>query len=72
MSVAALQWSLATPFGIRIDEEKDAWHTGHIDDMVRLDGGDAGMLVASQTGGVWIATATFCGSTDWPGEYPVS
>ncbi len=54
MSASALQWSLVTPFGIVIDEEKDAWHTGHINDMVQLDGGEAGMLVASQTGGVWI------------------
>ena len=27
---------------------------GHINDMVQLDGGAAGMLVASQTGGVWM------------------
>ena len=54
MSVAALQWSLATPFGIAIDEDNDAWHTGHVNDMVQLDGGAAGMLVASQTGGVWL------------------
>ena len=50
MAVAAPQWSLATPFGIDIDEEKDAWHTGHINDMVQLDGGATGMLIASQTG----------------------
>ena len=50
MSVTALEWSLATPFGIAIDEDKDASHTGHIKDVVQLDGGAAGMLVAFQSG----------------------
>src|ERR1700741_4560989 len=61
MAVGNLQWSLATPFGIAIDENNDVWHTGHINDMVQLDGGAGGMLVASQTGGVWsISTGNNC------------
>ncbi len=54
MAIAAPGWSLASPFGIAVDEEHDAWHTGHINDMVRLDDGAGGLLIAAQTGGVWI------------------
>src|ERR1700738_2077812 len=46
-----VKWALANPFGISIDDG-DVWHSGHVNDVLVLDGG-AGLLVATQTGGVW-------------------
>ena len=53
MAGTNVPWSLATPFGIMIDEQNDVWHTGHVNDIVPVDGWAGGMLVAAQTGGVW-------------------
>jgi hypothetical protein len=48
-----VHWSLANPFGIVIDADLDTWWSGRVLDVVELDGGDAGVLVASETGGAW-------------------
>jgi hypothetical protein len=45
------QWTLASRYGIQVDEKQDAWHSGHVNDLLELDSG--GLLVATQTGGVW-------------------
>ena len=49
----SLFWHLASPFGIEIDEAANAWHSGHIDDIIRFTDTPA-MLVASESGGVWL------------------
>ena len=48
---STIRWTLASPFGIQVDEEQDAWFSGHVNDILELDTG--GLLVATQTGGVW-------------------
>lgn len=48
-----VQWELANPYGIAIDEANDVWHAGHVTDLLELDGGESGLLVATETGGVW-------------------
>ena len=30
-----IQWVQPTRFGIRIDEPADAWHAGHVNDVIR-------------------------------------
>jgi len=44
-------WKQANPFGILYDESADAWHAGHVNDVLALDGG--GIVVATDSGGVW-------------------
>ncbi len=51
---ARLHWELANPFGIVIDEATDSWWSGRVFDVLELDGGAAGVLVATETGGVWM------------------
>ena len=48
-----VQWELANPYGIAIDEANNVWHAGHVTDLLELDDGNAGLLVATETGGVW-------------------
>src|SRR4029078_1073532 len=48
-----VKWELANPYGIAVDERNGVWHSGHVTDVLELDGGDAGLLVATETGGVW-------------------
>jgi hypothetical protein len=48
-----VQWELANSYGIAIDEANNVWHAGHVTDLVELEGGDSGLLVATETGGVW-------------------
>ena len=47
-----VQWSLANPFGISIDEASDGWHSGHVNDVLDLANGS--LLAATQSGGVWL------------------
>ncbi len=47
------KWELATPYGISIDAQQDAWWSGHVTDVLELDEGAGGLLIATQTGGVW-------------------
>ena len=52
-----IQWELVSPYGISIDERENAWWSAHVEDVLELDGGDSGLPVAVETGGVWtIAT----------------
>jgi hypothetical protein len=48
-------WDLANIAGIQIDPATDAWHSGHVTDILELPDGDS-LLVASETGGVWSVT----------------
>lgn len=61
-------WQLVTPSGIQVDEP-DVWHAGCCVDMVSL--GQGNLLVASETGGVWLIDGTYSAqplSDDW--EFP--
>jgi hypothetical protein len=49
-----IKWELPSPHGFLINEAQDAWGSGHVEDVLELDGGDSGLLVATQTGGVWM------------------
>jgi hypothetical protein len=51
-----ISWQLANPSGIQIDAAADAWHSGHVTEILRLDDADS-LLVATQTGGVWSVDA---------------
>lgn len=48
-----IKWELLSPFGISINEEQDAWWSGHVTDVLEMDAGIGGLLVATETGGVW-------------------
>jgi hypothetical protein len=49
--MANLSWSPASPFTILIDQGQDAWHAGHVDDILVLD---TGAIVVGTWGGVWL------------------
>lgn len=58
-------WKLASTWGIQlsgnsIDDPKAVWNAGHVNDILILDTGgtstEPSLLVASDTGGVWIVT----------------
>ena len=53
-----IRWELANPHGILIDELKDTWWSGRVFDLLEIDGGDTGLLVATESGGVWFVDAT--------------
>jgi len=46
-------WELVTPKGIAQDEAHNVWHAGHVEDALAL--GTGAVLLATQTGGVWMA-----------------
>lgn len=46
-------WDLVTIEAIAVDEQNAVWHAGHVEDVFPLDG--ARLLIASHTGGVWLA-----------------
>src|SRR5436853_1952548 len=48
-----VQWQLASPFGILIDESKNAWHSGHVNDVIEFTDRSA-IVVATESGGVWV------------------
>src|SRR5262245_47659677 len=48
-----VRWVQASRFGIQIDEEDDAWHSGHVNDIIRLPD-LSGIVVATESGGVWM------------------
>ena len=56
-NIMGVVWGLAIGSGILMNEAEDAWHSGHVSDILPLDGGASGLLVAAHTGGVWTATA---------------
>src|SRR5262245_5964060 len=49
-----VQWRLANPFGIHL-EGTEAWHSGHVNDIVALPD-DRAIVVATESGGVWLIT----------------
>src|SRR6186997_178296 len=62
----AIRWALASPFGILVDETRDVWYSGHVNDILELDTG--GLLVGTETGGVWSVdpvSSTFPLSDEW-------
>ncbi len=66
MADDSIQWTLANPSGILRDEAEDAWHSGHVTDIMKLESG--GLLIATQTGGVWLINennSTLSISHDW-------
>jgi hypothetical protein len=48
-----IQWKQATHFGILSDATANAWHSGHVTEVLQLSDTDA-FLVATETGGVWM------------------
>jgi hypothetical protein len=52
-----LQWKQASHFGIRIDEAANAWHAGHVSDIVEFDEDSYFFAVATETGGVWMVNS---------------
>ena len=65
----SVHWMLANQFGIQVNEDADAWYSGHANDMLELSSG--ALLVASQTGGVWSVPAgggsmAMALSNNWP------
>ena len=50
--VSALNWLPANPFAILIDPAQNAWHAGHINDVLALDSG--GLVLGTDSGGVWL------------------
>ena len=47
-----VKWEQATRYGIQIDEDEEAWHSGHVDDIVEVQD-HVGIVVATESGGVW-------------------
>lgn len=63
-----IRWELANYAGILVDGGADAWHSGHVTDVLEVDEGAAGHLVATETGGVWSVPTegtAFPLSNDW-------
>jgi hypothetical protein len=63
-----IRWELPSHHGILVDESQNAWLSGHVEDVLELDGGDSGLLVASHTGGVWMVATDNSAlplSNDW-------
>ncbi len=61
-----IRWAQANPFAIQIDENADAWHAGHVNDVLALDSG--GVVVGTESGGVWSIASTAAAiplSDDW-------
>lgn len=52
-----LQWKQASYLAIRVDEAANAWHSGHVSDIVEFDEESYLMAVATETGGVWLVNA---------------
>lgn len=54
-----VNWSPANPVGIAdLNAAQERWWSGRVFDVAELDEGDAGVLVATETGGAWtISTA---------------
>lgn len=52
-----ITWKLANPYGIAIDETKEQWWAGRVFDVVEIEDGHWGQLVATETGGVWLIDA---------------
>jgi hypothetical protein len=51
----SIQWQQADVSEIAINADADAWHAGHVNDVLVLNGG-AGLVVGADSGGVWTIT----------------
>ena len=47
-----IHWHQADVLSIQGSAAEDAWHAGHVNDILKLEP-ENGMLVASEAGGVW-------------------
>jgi hypothetical protein len=47
-----IDWHQATFFGIEVDADNNAWHSGHITEVVPLQDTPDSVVVATETGGV--------------------
>lgn len=56
-------WELVTPKGIAHDEAHNEWHAGHVEDALALSTG--AVLLATRSGGVWIAFPLAPPSKEW-------
>lgn len=50
-----IRWTLASGNGILVSESADAWHSGHVTDLLPLQTG--GVILSTETAGVWILSA---------------
>jgi hypothetical protein len=51
-----VQWHQADVLSIQINANADAWHAGHVNDILKFEPG-GGLLAATDTGGVWSITS---------------
>jgi hypothetical protein len=49
-----IDWHQATFHGIEIDADKNAWHSGHVTEVVPLSDVPDAVIVATETGGAWV------------------
>src|SRR4051794_25420195 len=61
----AVVWTGAVDMTIQVDEAADAWHAGHVNDVLTLASGGSldGIVVATDTGGAWLVPRTGGGIT---------
>lgn len=63
-----ITWELANPYGIQLDDQGSLWNAGHLTDALEISD-ETGVIVASQTSGVWLLTDSGAGaialSRDW-------
>lgn len=50
-----VNWELANPYGIQLDDQGTQWHAGHVNDLLELSD-ETAVVVASDSGGVWLLT----------------
>jgi hypothetical protein len=48
-----IRWVQATGFGIQTGEKEDAWNSGHVNDIIEFQDGNA-LIAATESGGVWM------------------
>lgn len=50
---SSIQWQQADISEIVLNSDLNLWHAGHVNDILKLNGG-AGLLVGADSGGVWL------------------
>ena len=55
----SLSWSLLTPHGIAIDENNEIWNSGCVRALLPIN--PSGVLIATDSGGIWYADSTGIG-----------
>lgn len=53
-----IDWHQANFLGIEIDADQNAWHSGHITEVVPLQDTADSVVVATETGGVWVVVGS--------------